>query len=301
MKIDPNALETLEAVIDCGSVAAAAETLNKAQSAVSYHLRRLEEQMGVVVLDRSGYRLRLTTEGEAILAEARPLLRKLRDLGRFSELLEAGWEPRLRIFFDGAFPTLPIISAMRKLERENAPTQVDLRIGFLDGVQSAFARNDGDILIAANVDPRPDLAIASLPALEFILCCAASHPFANRSAIAVSELRDQTELIVPDLNDKPAFPAHHFRSRRVFHLCDFHTKFDAIRQGLGFGWLPQYMAAAAIASGELAEIHCVSGSRFQLNASIATRVNASGGRASDLIVNHLRSHGWDTSGDEQTR
>lgn len=60
MKLDPNALEALEAVIDCGSVSAAAGALNKAQSAISYHLRRLEGQLGIAVLDRSGYRLKLT-------------------------------------------------------------------------------------------------------------------------------------------------------------------------------------------------------------------------------------------------
>lgn len=300
MKLDPNALETLEAVVDCGSVAAAAGALNKAQSAVSYHLRRLEEQLGIALLDRSGYRLRLTVEGEAILAEARPLLRKLRDLGRYSERLEAGWEPRLRIFFDGAFPTGPIIGAIGKLEREGAPTQVDLRIGFLEGVQAAFMRNDGDILIAATVDTRPDLAITSLPALEFVLCCATLHPLAGQQAIEIAELQEHTELIVPDRHDKPAFPTHHFRSRRVFHLCDFHTKFDAIRQGLGFGWLPRYMAATSLASGKLVEVDCASGNVFQLKASIATKPIARGGRASNLIVEHLRASGWNMASDAPT-
>lgn len=298
MKLDPNALEALEAVVDCGSVSGAAEALNKAQSAISYHLRRLEEQLAIAVFDRSGYRLKLTAEGEAILAEARPILRKLRDLGRYAAKFESGWEPELRIFFDGALPTGPIITALRQIEAQGAPTRIDLRVGFLDGVQDAFIRSNGDILIASIVDPQPDLAVAGLPSLDFILCCAASHPLARGRAIEMADLHDQTELIVPDQRDEPALPAHHFRSRRVFHLCDFHTKYDAIRQGLGFGWLPRYMAATGLASGELTELDCAFNNLYRLSPSIATWSGARTGRAGKVIVEQLRLSGWESEGSD---
>lgn len=296
MKLDPNALEALEAVIDCGSVAAAAQELNKAQSAISYHLRRIEEQFGLTLLDRTRYRLKLTPEGEAILAEARPVLRKLRELGNYASKFEAGWEPQLKIFFDGALPTQPIITALGQLERMGAITRIDLRIGFLNGVQEAFRHSNGDILIASIVDLRPDLTVAPLPALDLILCCAASHPLADRHAIEIAELQDHTELIVLDRHDEPALPAHHFRSHRVFHLCDFHTKIDAIHQGLGFGWLPRYMAAASLASGELVELDCAFDNVFQLKPSIVTWSGAREGRAGQLIAEQLRTSGWDLAG-----
>lgn len=292
MKLDLNALEAFEAIVEHGSVAGAAKALNKAQSAVSYHLRRLEDQLGVVMLDRSGYRLKLTPEGEGILAEARPILEKLRELSRYGARYRSGWEPSLKIFFDGALPTSTIVAALGTLEKHGAPTRIDLRVGFLDGVQAAFSRQGGDVLIAAIVKPQPDIVIRTLAPLDFVLCCSSSHALATITKVARSELQEHTELIISSQMDEPALPAHHFHSRRVFHLSDFHTKLTAVLQGLGYGWLPQYMAEPHLRQGSLHAIAYEAGARFQLMPAVATRSAASAGKAAKLIVDYLEGHGW---------
>lgn len=292
MKLDPNALEALEAVVDRGSVAGAAAALNKAQSAISYHLRRLEEQLGIAVLDRSGYRLRLTPEGEAILSEARPLLRKLDELGEYGARFRSGWEPELKIYFDGALPTETIASALSVLEAQGAPTRIDLRVGFLDGVQEDFRRQNGHVLIAAIMDHRPDLVVRGLPPLDFVLCCSSGHPLATGAEVPLAALLEHTELIIPNRKDQPALPAHFFGSSRVFYLSDFHTKLAAIRQGLGFGWLPRYMAEPGLASGELAAISSEYGNSYQLTPVIATWSGSPPGKAAALIIDYLRTNGW---------
>lgn len=230
------------------------------------------------------------------MAEARPLLRKLRDLGLYAAKFEAGWEAGLRIYFDGSLPTGPIIAALRQLEKQGAPTRIDLRVGFLDGVQNAFIRGNGDILIAVIVDPLPDLTVSLLPTLELILCCATEHPLARATAVEAVDLQDHTELIVSDQRDEPALAAHHFRSRRIFHMCDFRTKYDAIRHGLGFGWLPRYMAAKGIASGELAQLDCAFDNLYRPSPSIATWTGARIGPAGNIIVEYLHASGWESRG-----
>ena len=46
----------LIAVVDAGGYAQAAEALHKSQSAVTYAVQKLEEQLGSELFDRSGYR-----------------------------------------------------------------------------------------------------------------------------------------------------------------------------------------------------------------------------------------------------
>ena len=58
------------AVVDAGSFAAAARRMNRAQSAITYAIQKLEEQSGVVLFDRAAYRAELTEAGRALLPAA---------------------------------------------------------------------------------------------------------------------------------------------------------------------------------------------------------------------------------------
>lgn len=292
MMLDPSALEALEAVVDCGSVGAAARRLNKAASAISYHLRRLEEQLGESLIDRSGYRLALTPRGESILAEARPILKALRELGGAPRRFREGWEPRLRIVYDGALPTHGVIAALRELEARKAPTRVELSVSFLGGVEREFDRREADLLIAAVPTGRGDLAIRPLAPLGFTLCCGAGHALARAGAVSLQDLREATELIIPGPGDDPGYLSRHFGSYRVFRLSDFHTKLSAIAEGLGYGWLPDYMAAPLLAAGKLHRVDYAHGGQYQLTPFCATRAGHPAGKACSSIIESLAAQDW---------
>lgn len=97
MKVDLEALQALDAVIRHGGYAQAAAQLNKVSSALSYQIRKLEDQLHLPLLDRSGYRVRLTPEGEAVLAEGRRLLQQAGRIETLAEQLGSGWEARLLV------------------------------------------------------------------------------------------------------------------------------------------------------------------------------------------------------------
>ena len=72
--LDLAALRALAAIADFGGVTRAAHVLNLTQSAVSMQIKRLEESLGLSVLDRSGRGVSLTGEGEQLLAYGRRIL-----------------------------------------------------------------------------------------------------------------------------------------------------------------------------------------------------------------------------------
>jgi DNA-binding transcriptional LysR family regulator len=59
------------AVADTGSFSKAAKQLNRAQSAVTYAIQKLEAQFGIPLFDRTAYRPALTEVGRALLPRAR--------------------------------------------------------------------------------------------------------------------------------------------------------------------------------------------------------------------------------------
>jgi DNA-binding transcriptional LysR family regulator len=64
-------LQVFLAVAESGSFSAAARMLGRAQSAVTYAVQRLEQQVGTQLFDRSGYRPTLSAAGQALLPRAR--------------------------------------------------------------------------------------------------------------------------------------------------------------------------------------------------------------------------------------
>ncbi|HEY0333244.1 MAG TPA: LysR family transcriptional regulator [Stenotrophomonas sp.] len=74
MKTTLDEMQSFLAVIDAGSITAAAESLGQTVSAVSRALGRLEEKLGTTLLTRTTRRLRLTEEGEEFLRQAREIV-----------------------------------------------------------------------------------------------------------------------------------------------------------------------------------------------------------------------------------
>ena len=91
--LDLTALRSFVAVAEEGGVTKAAGFLNLTQSAVSMQLKRLEELLGLELLDRSGRTIALTASGEQLLAYARRMI-ALNDevIGRLTDQAFEGGE-----------------------------------------------------------------------------------------------------------------------------------------------------------------------------------------------------------------
>jgi DNA-binding transcriptional LysR family regulator len=100
-------LRSFVAVADQGGVTRAAVMLNLTQSAVSMQLKRLEDLLGLGLLDRSGRRIALTSSGEQMLGYARRLV-ALNDevVGRLTDQVWEG-EVTFGVPHDIIHPVIP--------------------------------------------------------------------------------------------------------------------------------------------------------------------------------------------------
>ncbi len=72
--LDTDQLRSFLAIVDTGSFTRAAERVHKTQSAVSMHIRRLEETLGCALFVKQGRGVRLTAEGESLIDFARRIV-----------------------------------------------------------------------------------------------------------------------------------------------------------------------------------------------------------------------------------
>lgn len=107
--LDTDQLRSFLAIVDTGSFTRAAERVNKTQSAISMHIRRLEEQLGVELFVKQGRGVRLSSHGERLIDHARVILQA--EAAALAGIAGKGLTGRVRFGIpdDYAEPFLPAI------------------------------------------------------------------------------------------------------------------------------------------------------------------------------------------------
>jgi DNA-binding transcriptional LysR family regulator len=185
----------------------AAQRLHVAQPAVSEQVRKLEEELGVRLLNRTKRTVSLTEAGAALLGEARRVLQQVEVARLATQEARDRTATRLRIGYLPA--TLPAIvpKALQRLAASMKDIEATLEPGF------------GLELIAAVRDDRLDAAIVSLPApaaglrttqLGYERAVAAlpvSHRQAVQPAIRLDQVAPERIVVLPREASRPFYDA----------------------------------------------------------------------------------------------
>jgi DNA-binding transcriptional LysR family regulator len=145
MNIHPDLLRAFVTVVECGGFSRAAARLLRGQSAVSLQIKRLEEALGVRLLERSPRRLLLTSEGELILDYARRIL-SLND-----ELAERVREPELsgvvRLGAPEDFATSHLPNVLARFARSHPRVALEVTCELTLDVLRRFRAGDLDLAL----------------------------------------------------------------------------------------------------------------------------------------------------------
>lgn len=126
MKITLDELQAFAAVVDSGSITAAAQALAQTVSAVSRTLNRLESKLGTTLLRRTTRRLELTEEGEALLVRARAILASVEDVEEQMALRHQQPAGRLRINAASPFMLHAIVPLIGDFGRRYPQIELEL-------------------------------------------------------------------------------------------------------------------------------------------------------------------------------
>lgn len=285
MRLDIETLKILDLIVRLGSFAKAADQLNRAQSAISYQVKKLEQHLGVNLFDRSKYRAELTPEGNVILTEGRRLLQQAHNLEVLADRFSQGWEPRLEIVIDGSVPMEPVMKALKRLSEMDVSTRVQLRTEFLSGCQRWFDKHSSDLMLVKDYQSNPYLVAKPLKPIDFKLVVSQEHPLAQMREVELKHLHEHIELTIADSGslDPQLQDELQFGGERVFYLNGFMAKKESILLGLGFGWVPDYLISDELASGKLVELDFVGGASHTFTPRLVHSSERPLGRAGQLL------------------
>lgn len=253
----PEALRVLDAVARGGSFAAAAEELHRVPSAVSYLARRLEDDVGVKLFDRSGRRATLTAAGRLVLEEGRRILAASNALSDAARRVAGGWETEITIAVDTLFELRSIYPLVAELYDVNPSMRVHVIEEVLGGSWEALAQGRADMVVgAAQVQPGRGYPLREIGRVEFVFAAAPEHRIVcEPQPIAPEVLQRYRGVVAADsARSGKAMTTGVLDRQPVLAVPTLGDKIEAQRRGLGVGFLPRHRITGLLRRRELVEL-----------------------------------------------
>jgi DNA-binding transcriptional LysR family regulator len=253
-------LETLDAIDRRGSFAKAAEELNKATSAISYAVQKLEEQLGIALFQRQGRRSVLTPAGALILAEGRNILQTTARLANKAKEIAMGWEPRISIAVECHQSYSVFFGVLNEFLKEYSTIEVDVCESVLNGGWEALEQGRVDLIVGAPGPVPLQKGYRAIPIAgsDLIPVIASSHELTD-----VAIKAEAFEMLLPavrrvithDTSVTDVARSEGLSSDgQVFYVQNIDQKVAAILSGIGIGHLPRGRIQTYLNSGELIEL-----------------------------------------------
>jgi DNA-binding transcriptional LysR family regulator len=277
-----DALQALDAIDRRGSFAKAAQELDKATSALSYTVQKLEEQLGVTLFQRQGRRSVLTASGRLLLEEGRKILAATAYLADQVKELATGWEPRLRLGLESTTEREPFFRALGALLQEQPNLEIDIQECVLSGGWEALEMDTIDLLMGATA-PAPlqkGFRTLPIPPADMVLAAAAVHPLGlvAADARAVAEQLPYHRRIVTHDTAKHSVLRNEglTTGQQVLYVQTMEQKIQAQLAGLGVGHLPRKLIQGYLDSGALIKLSTDAPTTDNLDRFIAWKISNKG-------------------------
>lgn len=176
----------------------AAARLHLAQQALSASIRRLEDQLGVALFERSTRHVELTSAGEVLADGARAVIAAASGALEQVRLVSEGRSGRLVVGFSTAAGGVEIVRDIIRSFSEAAPN-VDIQTQEHDFTDPSAGLAGGRVGAAFIFGPLPVEGLSSITLLEEgrLLAVRPEHPLAERAAVTADDLHDLPWLRVP--------------------------------------------------------------------------------------------------------
>jgi len=246
-------LQCFDAVVRSGSFQAAAELLHRSHPAVFAAVAKLERQLDLELLDRSGYRVRLTESGKSFHARAQSLLREAVDLGSYAAQLATGEESELNVVVGDVCPRPQLLALLARFFTDRPRTRLQLHYEAVSGPWERLIDGDADVILHRVEKTDPRIEWIDLCRVSFIPVAAPGFlPFPVSTSIEPEQLRSFTQCVIRDTARN--LPAANYFLIEGAHRCtvaDQPMKKEVIVNAMSWGHLPDFLIAEELANGRL--------------------------------------------------
>jgi len=279
---------TLQAVVDHGGFAQAAEALHRSQSSISYTVARMQDQLGVPLLRIDGRRAVLTDAGAVLLRRSRQLVNQASQLEDLAHHMEQGWEAEVRLVVDAAYPNARLIRALTAFMPQSRGCRVRLREEVLSGVEEVLQEGVADLAISGY--GIPGYLGTELSAIEFIAVAHPEHALLSMGrALSVQDLHGHMQVVIRDSGRQQPRDVGWLGAEQRWTVGSLATAASFVGSGLGFAWLPRHMIDRELREGTLAALPLEQGGSRHPTFYLYSNKDKPLGPATQILVELLRT------------
>lgn len=250
LDVSPQLLKALRAVVETGSLTAAADRLGYTQSGLSKQIAALEHAAGAALFIRRPRGVEATEAGRRLSVRAATVLDQLDAAERELETLDTTVGGSVTL---GGFPTTAMRLAPAAIARARLLSP-EIDVEFVESstpVQLRRLRAGRlDLGIIAVGPDLPDwdttgMELEELPSGELVIAISERHALAHRSSVTVDDLTDEVWVIGagapgdPQFGAWPTLPAPHIG----VHLREWSARLGFVAAGLGVTTVPALVAS----------------------------------------------------------
>ena len=177
----------------------AAKRLNMAQPPLTQQIKALEAEMGVTLLDRTGYRVELTDAGRSFVPQVTRILADVRNAVAIAKRAAAGELGHVRVGFTESASFNPRVTAAFRNFRTACP-DVEMSLEESPSTVLAAALRDGRIDAAFLRPPLrtgEGIALHPIDEEEMVVALSSTHPLAQRADLEMGDLAEETFVLYP--------------------------------------------------------------------------------------------------------
>lgn len=279
--------QILQAIVDAGGFARGAASVHRSQSAASYAVARLQEQLDVPLLRQQGRRSVLTEAGKTLLREARPVIDALLRLEARADSLKGTWEPEVHLAVDSMLPSSVLRASLARFADDYPDTRLQLREEVLSGTDELLRNGQADLAVSVRI---PSGFLGDwLTDVEFVAVAHPEHPLHQLGREATpQDLTAALQLVVRDSGTLQPRDEGWLEARQRWTVSSVETAAEVIGAGLGFAWLPSHTIAELLARGELKPLPLVAGQRRQVSLYLIVADHERAGPATRALAKILQ-------------
>lgn len=223
--MDLRKLEIFICVAEQQSFSQAAKKLHMAQPAVSIAVRKLEEELGTTLLERDNKAIRLTSEGQTAMAQAKQILMQVGELKDSMSELNGLLKGELNIACPSMLATYYFPDLLEQfLSRQTGLTASIIQAG-TKRIESMLLQDEVELGVISLQGSHDGLEVIPLIKEQIVLCVGKDHEFNQKKRIHINTL-NQLPMVL--------YQQDYFIRQMLDQACAEHSVLPDIRMQTNF-------------------------------------------------------------------
>jgi len=236
----------LQAVVESGGYAQAAETLHKSQSTITYAVQQIQRLLDVKVFEIHGRKAVLTESGHVLYRRAKTLLEEAQALERGAAEMAEDWQPEIRIAVEIIYPTWLLLECLQEFAKSRPATRIEVYETVITGTREMLADGRVDIAIGPEAGP----GATPLSPVRAIAVASPKHPLHELGRkLTDRDLKRHRRIFIRDTGANRTVDVGGVELR--WTVSTKATQIRALEMGLGFAWVPEHTIRDELREGKL--------------------------------------------------